>query len=518
MVTYIENSIFPGLTIGKEQFDLPTGGATVTAVEFVKDGSGMWPTGDFYRVSGAIHPNDSNAYDINFQIGLPVQWNGKLLQICGGGLDGNVTPVDMPVPGSFFGMPSILTQGYVVFSSDGGHVQTQEDPFNCDWGLNDEALENYAYKAIKRNRDLSYALVQIAYGTKPENTYIAGGSNGGRECLKALEQHPEDYDGGICLYPVQSFVAKVLFDSHYGNVLMDLGADAVIPAEKWLELRKKIIAFCDKADGLEDGIVSDFSFARRHRAEIRDMLAKELNEKQLAFLDCLATPLKLPFDLGHGTSVMNEISVYEGTSVYEVINGMPLLNIYGNAPGAADTMSVAGANGIIRNMIVRDPNFDVVNIDYESIAQELRRASKLFDVAPDSLDAFKAKGGKLILAQGTEDILIAPCVTVAFYERLARHYGDALKEMLKFYLVPGYGHGFGGSYAMHVDFVSTLDAWVNEGKAPENLVSMDCADVVSHRTRPLYEYPYYPAYNGEGDVNAADSFHPKKLGDLHIAK
>lgn len=517
MIPFKEGSIIPGFQVSKDKLQLPTGGATVTSVEFVKEGSAMCPTGDFYRVSGAIHPFDPNAYDIHFQIGFPLQWNGRLLQICGGGLDGNVTPVDFPVPGSFFMMPSILTKGYVVFSSDGGHTQPQDDPFNCDWGRNDEAMENYAYKAIKKNLDLVYELTRIAYGIQPEKTYIAGGSNGGRECLKALEQYPEDYDGGICLYPVQSFVIKVLFDCNYGNVFQKLGEEAIISPEKWQKLHREVVSFADLADGAEDGLISNLSYARSHRKEIREILSKELNEKQLEFLDTLSTPFTLPFDLEYGASTMNEIPVYEGTSIYEIINGFPLVNFYGSGPDARDTMSVGGADGIIRNMIMRDPSFDVSHMDYNSMKNELCRFSRLFDVAPHSLDAFKEKSGKLILAQGSVDPLVTPYATIQFYQKLLGHYGDALHDMLRFYLIPGYGHGFGGSYGMHVDFVSVLDDWVTKDIAPSALISVDCMDQANHRTRPVYEYPFYPAYNGTDDVNKAESFHPEKLGDLQIA-
>lgn len=518
MFDYKEGAVFQGLEVSKDAFSLPTGGAVVTGVEFVKDGSGMWPTGNFYRVSGAIRPHDPNAYDIHFQIGFPVKWNGRLLQICGGGLDGNVTPVEFPVPGSFFGMPSILTKGYVVFSSDGGHVQPPENPNDCTWGMNDEAMENYAYKAIKKNRDLVLALSKIAYGTAPEKIYIAGGSNGGRECLKALEQYPADYDGGICLYPVQSFVAKVFFDCNYGNVLQELGEDAVISQEKWVGLKQKIIELSDAADGARDGLISNLSHARAHRGEARRLLSEELNEKQMAFLDTLSKPFKLPFELGHGTCVMNEIPVYEGTSIYEVMNGYSLVNFYGSGASARDTMSIAGADGIIKNMIMKNPDFDVLHMNYADMKEEICRASRLFDVAEDSLDAYKAKGGKLILLQGAADPLVSPYATVQFYERLREHYGETLSDMLKFYLVPGYGHGFGANYGMYVDLVSALDEWVTKDVTPNGLTTLDCMDAVNHRTRPLYEYPYYPAYNGEGDVNKAESFHPEKLGDLKIAK
>ena len=69
---------------------------------------------------------------------------------------------------------------------------------------------------------------------------------------------------------------------------------------------------------------------------------------------------------------------------------------------------------------------------------------------------------------------------------------------------------------MHTDLLATLDTWIYEGKAPEKLTAIDRNDQVNHRTRPIYEYPYYPAYNGTGDINNADNFHPEKMGEIPV--
>lgn len=514
MSSYRKDSLKVGMEIPKEKILLPTGGAVITAVDFVKDGEGMvkWPTGDFIRVSGVIHPADPSAYDIMFMMGLPLEWNEKLLQYGGGGLDGVVMPVEMPFPGRSFFTPPPMMDGYVVAGCDGGHQIDSENSFDCSWGLNDEAMENYAYKAQKKMYDVAREIVQTAYGRKPERAYYAGGSNGGRECLKSLEQFPEDYDGAICLYPVQHFIGKVLFDSHYGTALQELGDEAIISPEQWAKIQKKIIAFSDQADGAEDGIISDIAYAKAHRAEMRAMLSEELNEKQLAFLDVLAAPLELPFDMGYGTSVVDGYAVYEGAPVYEYVNDFPFVNVYGSSAASRDTLSIAGADGIIRTMVMRDMDFDVLHMDYNEMKDELRAASRLFDVSSASLDAFKAKGGKIILLQGLADPLVSPYATFRYYERLVEHYDrEELYDMMRFYIVPGYGHGMGNNFGSDVDLLTALDKWVSEGESPKTLIAADGNDQVNHRTRPIYEYPYIPIYNGEGDINQAESFHPGKM-------
>ena len=67
----------------------------------------------FCTVNGAIAPVDkaANAKPINFQVALPSTWNGRSVQMGGGGMNGTI-------PGL---TGSQLTQGYVTYGSDSGH-------------------------------------------------------------------------------------------------------------------------------------------------------------------------------------------------------------------------------------------------------------------------------------------------------------------------------------------------------------------------------------------------------------
>ena len=85
-------------------------------------------------------------------------------------------------------------------------------------------------------------------------------------------------------------------------------------------------------------------------------------------------------------------------------------------------------------------------------------------------------------------------------------------EFIRFYTVPGYGHGFGSAFTMSRDLVSDIDAWVTQGKAPEALLITAQNGENAGRTLKINEYPSYPRYKGKGDVRKAESFTPDRKG------
>ena len=129
----------------------------------------------------------------------------------------------------------------------------------------------------------------------------------------------------------------------------------------------------------------------------------------------------------------------------------------------------------------------------------------VFDASNPNLDAFKAKGGKLILLQGTTDMLVPAPMTTDYFEALGRRYGNELKSFARYYVVPGYGHG-NGAFNMSWDSLAALDAWVEGRGAPVAPVAIDANPQSGGRQRPLCEYPGWPRYRGSGDAARAESF------------
>jgi feruloyl esterase len=82
---------------------------------------------------------------------------------------------------------------------------------------------------------------------------------------------------------------------------------------------------------------------------------------------------------------------------------------------------------------------------------------------------------------------------------------EEMDRFLRFYLIPGFGHGR-GAFKAGLDALGVLDRWLDTGVAPKDLVVVDNNKGSSGRTRPLCVYPSWPKYKGSGNVNAADSF------------
>src|SRR6478735_8756733 len=136
-------------------------------------------TPQYCKVVGAISPVDPTAPPIRFQVNLPTVWNGRSLQLGGGGFNGVlVTGVGLP-PSGRIDMPSPLARGFVTVGTDSGHQNSPTVPVQA-FALNDEALENFAHASYKKVRDVSVELMKRRYGQAPLRQYFMGSSEGGR--------------------------------------------------------------------------------------------------------------------------------------------------------------------------------------------------------------------------------------------------------------------------------------------------------------------------------------------------
>ena len=131
------------------------------------------------------------------------------------------------------------------------------------------------------------------------------------------------------------------------------------------------------------------------------------------------------------------------------------------------------------------------------------------DVTDQSLDAFRAKGGKLILTHGTTDGLISPHNSEDYYQRQVAQFGQSgADSFMRFYMIPGYDHG-AGRYNLGFDGLTILDNWVEKSQAPDVITSIDnnAADPTTARTRPMCRWPAWPRFTGApGTENSASSY------------
>ena len=143
---------------------------------------------------------------------------------------------------------------------------------------------------------------------------------------------------------------------------------------------------------------------------------------------------------------------------------------------------------------------------------------------PD-LRKFKANGGKIISYQGWADQSVVPLNVIDYYELTERTMGGraSTQEFFRLFMVPGMNHCRGGVGADAIDYLSHIEAWVEQGKAPDMMLAhhlnddaaakylptgysypLDPKDVLF--TRQTYPYPAAYRYKGSGNVNDAANY------------
>ncbi len=245
-----------GLVVPVSAIGLPTGGATVTDAAVVPPGgTGVAALGEYCRVLGEIAPVDPNAPKILFQVNLPAAWNGKSMMFGGGGYNGIVATGVGNLPAGPADKPFPLGRGYATFGSDSGHQAGPSTSRDGSFGVNDEALRNFAGDALKKTRDAAMIVIQHRYAKTPERSYFAGGSTGGREALLAVGNWPRDFDGAIVLYPAWNAAALNL---QLGEMTREMAKPgAYMNRDKRKALLDASLEACDALDGVPDGIIAN---------------------------------------------------------------------------------------------------------------------------------------------------------------------------------------------------------------------------------------------------------------------
>ncbi|MES2605293.1 MAG: tannase/feruloyl esterase family alpha/beta hydrolase, partial [Pseudomonadota bacterium] len=256
-----------GTSFTAESIGEPTTGANVTSAELVAADATDNRNGEYCKVLGAIHPVDSTAPDINFEVNLPSNWNNKTVQFGGGGLNGTlVTGLGYYAkqPGT---EDTVLKRGYVTLGSDSGHQSTVG--FDGTFYLNAEALENYGHMQIKKTHDVAMQLIEARYGSAPMYNYFIGGSQGGHEGFDALQRYPDDYSGVIAGYPAHNVLMLHLSAWNYAKTLQgNDGKNWINPTEAE-NLVKVVYERCDSLDGAADGIISNLSACEATNAPLK---------------------------------------------------------------------------------------------------------------------------------------------------------------------------------------------------------------------------------------------------------
>lgn len=452
----------------------------------------------YCRVRGYVEPH------VGFAILLPgSRWNGKLIEMGCGGACGVIDEQSCGDP---------LHRGYACITSDTGH---RGDSGDWKWAKdNVRAKLDYGYRGAHVTALAGKALTQLYYRRPPRESYFDGCSTGGRQAMVEAERFPWDFNGIIAGAPPLNFTANSLAQLWAALAATDAAGKALLTPTAVRLVHRAVLAQCDLDDGVRDGIVGNP-------------------------MACDFDPGRLMCKAGRSEHCLSPAQVAAVRKIYAgpFAGTDPLLQ-GGYARGSelewigAD-FSAAGGRGFLYSYDEGKfryaafspdpgPGWQPSDLDFRADYRRLGMMESLYSAANPDLRQFKRNGGKLLMYQGWNDPFEPPAAAIQYYDSVVRLMGGpaATRDFYRLFMIPGMGHCSGGDGAWAIDYVSSLEGWVERGKAPDELrgwhMRLPPTPTQPQRfpprpgeaifSRPVYPYPLRARYKGTGDPTFAASF------------
>jgi hypothetical protein len=487
-------------------------------------------------VNGVMAPVDhaANAKAINFQVAFPTTWNGRAVQLGGGGMNGTIPMLAGPP----------LAQGYVTYGSDSGHQASfgrgparGDAASSDDWALNEEAIRNLGYMQLKKTHDAAMVLIERFYGSKPRFNYFVGSSQGGREALTVAERYPNDYNGIAANVPIVGFSSLMLAPALIR--IHEKPQANWITATKINAIRGEFMRQCDKLDGLVDGIINNYMACR----ETFDVKQGKPNRHPWVPKRCPNNVDPNPADTSADACLTDgQIStlefVYSRYSFSQPLAngvktfGMWLPNTDPSGSGLIANTRFRGQEGAAENappynwigvlgvtgFLMQDLQGNALDyVEGGKYGGRREALSAILDSANPDFSAFVRRGGKMIVAIGSNDTLASPGTQLDFYQSMLDKMGRSkVDSFARLYVLPQTGHGLTGTnYTTDgdgkklearpipntFDRLALLTDWVEKGAAPGKSIKVTAGE----RSLPMCSYPEYPKYI-KGPPEAAESW------------
>jgi len=452
----------------------------------------------FCRVEVTAKPDQS---EINYEVWLPLasDWNGRFFGVGTGGFGGGVL-YNAPPTFAQGGLAGAVEKGYAAMATDYGH---KSPGMNLMWAVHKPAqLADFGFRAVHASTVGAKKITAAFYGKQPNYAYWDGCSRGGAMGMVNAQRWYTDYNGIIAGDPARDWIRNLVSSSAYALRQVRDPASR-LPESKRAMLHKAVLDQCDAVDGLTDGLIQS---ARQCKFDPSKLLCKGaesdscLTKGQVEAVKELYTGI-----VGrHGQQIADpylpgseSMWMFYGTDEFKPDMKTPLASVAQFWSG----------------FVYEDPTFDPgksLNIE-EGQAFAKKKLGWILSYEDPDLSPFQRAGGKLLTYHGEADGLNSPVVSTAYYKDVVGTLGQAkTDEFIRYYLVPGMGHCFGGDGPDVFNMLPTLQDWVEKGEEPKPIVAAKVKDGNVVRTRPLCPYPQVAKYQGSGDINDAANFTCRK--------
>ena len=442
------------------------------------------------RVAGVI------GKEIAFVVMLPNQWNQRLLMGGNGGFAGSINR----------GVLANATAGYVAVSTNTGHEDTGD---GARWAFhNTERQINYGHAGVHRTAEVAKVLAKLFYGSEPKFSYFNGCSNGGRQALMEVQRYPDDFDGVIAGAPAISWTTT-------GSSFLK-NTQAVYPTPAYFErplvtqsnldlLSAKILEACDASDGVKDGVLDDPRDCKFKLTSLRACPGDK------AAADCLTSAQRRAIAAIYAPTMDDQHRVvYPGQPFGgENLQGGWMGWIVGRDSGLMKSLRVPSAQAMFSIEAAKYIVFSDTTWDYSRyrgpLAKDAARFGEIGNADDPNIARFTAHKGKLILYHGWADPALNPLATIEYYEK-ALSADPKARDYVRLFMLPGVLHCGGGNGPAEVAWLRTIVEWVEQNRAPEQLVATKREAGKVTRTRPICAYPKRAVYSGQGSTDDAASF------------
>jgi len=493
-----------------EFLKIPDAPTVINAIESVP-AAGTLPA--YCRFKGTVAPQ------INFELRLPMGWNGKFLMQGCGGMCGWL---------NMGATEDSLEKRYAVVNTDMGH---SGPPAVALWAFDNRSAElDFAYRSTWATAVVSKRIAETFYGAAPKHSYFNGCSTGGRQGMVAAQRFPELFDGIISGAPVLNQTGTGMLHLLW-SARANVGADGkpILSTAKLNRVHEAVIAACDRQDGVADGVIPD-PRACNFRPETLACRDGQAGDDR-----CLN-----PTELGALRKLYDGARNASGRLSWAGGGGLQ--------PGSEYTWSPvfvneAGKHGLIISspslvqQLVQFKSFYIdpgtsmtmMDFDWDRDVPRLALTESFYNAQNPDLRRFKARGGKLLAYHGWDDTEVTPGYSVDYYETATRTMGgpEATREFYRLFMVPGMAHCRRGHGADAIDYLDALERWVEQGEAPDRLVAHKLVKEQSYLglprpryplkpeeytwRRPVFAYPDVAVYTGKGDSADPANWKPRRL-------
>jgi feruloyl esterase len=481
---------------------------TIAAVTVVPAAA---PNPDYCDVKGSVATSGEGAEpgSANFEVMLPVNWNQKFVFNGVGGLAGSLNSSANPADQALF-----LARGYATAITDTGHLIANPTwEYTAPGAPDMPKIIDYYYRAVHDVTLAAKQLVKSYYGASTiRRSYFDGCSNGGKMGLIEASRFPSDYDGIISGSPWLDPVGTSLWSVKNIKALLD----AYIPPAKFQAVNAAILKQCDKADGVADGLIQN---PAKCTFQPDALVPETLTQKQADALKTIMSPVrdeqgKLIYpgasvgNLGQDNMTVRGATNYLETPPADPTSAKPwgdatvpanwslaqnILMKLGYHDAGQDMNNTIEKNGVVKT--------DALNLVYTRLAADIPDD-------PSAFGAYFAKGGKLLIYHGYDDLIISPYSSIWFYEDLAQENGgyEKVQQNARLFMVPGMQHCVLGAGPNSIDTLTALEQWVEKGNAPDAIPATHSTNNVVDRTMPLCKFPEKAHYKGTGDPKSVSSW------------